>query len=59
LLCSTGWPLTHDPPASASRILRLQTCTIQPRYNQIFITTMFRHISKRWELGEAHKNLDN
>lgn len=27
-LCSPGWPQTHDPPASGSHVLGLQSCTI-------------------------------
>jgi hypothetical protein len=30
LLCSPGWPQTHDPHASDSRVLGLQACTIMP-----------------------------
>jgi hypothetical protein len=29
-LCRPGWPQTHNPPTSASRVLGLQACPILP-----------------------------
>jgi hypothetical protein len=38
LLCSPGWPGTHDPPASASQVLQLQLCAIMPS----LLTSLFK-----------------
>jgi hypothetical protein len=38
-LCSPGWPLTHNPPASASWLLVLQACVTMP--SSAFLTSYF------------------
>jgi hypothetical protein len=35
-LCSSDWPSTHVPPASASQVLGLQVCTTMPSLVYIY-----------------------
>jgi hypothetical protein len=44
LLCSSNWPQTHDLPASAWHLLRLQACTATPGSWAYFFRYIFLKI---------------
>jgi hypothetical protein len=50
LLCSPGWPQTHNPPALASWVLALQACTTMPSWTVHF---------KRWLKNCDWRSRDN
>jgi hypothetical protein len=43
-LCSLGWPLTLNPPVSASEVLGLQACTVMPYLNFVKYFFFLHHL---------------